>query len=487
MSDPAAQYREAVVAYTRGDMARTLAESRSVLRQLPDNAAAHALAGVAALRLGMAADAVIHLREAEARDPSRVDHPVQLANALQLAGDSAGAVAALRRALALAPGDAGLHLHLATLLTFTGELDAAVAAYEACLERDPAQWQAHLALAQARRWNADGNHVTRLRGLLARHGSEAQARMYLELALAKELEDLGEYPEAFAHYVAGKGAHRTRKPYDAAGDRAMFEALRRVVPRDGDAPGDPAADPVFVLGLPRTGTTLVDRILSSHPQVRSVGERYDFARVLKQASGVRSPHPLDAATVAAAEALDWGRVGAAYLQAVRPLAGGAGRFVDKLPHNFLYLGFIARALPNARIVCLRRDPMDACVANFRQLLSPDMPFFDYSFDLLDTGRYVLAFERLVAHWREAFSGRFLELRYEDLVADQAGQTRRLLEHCGLPWDDACLAFERNRAAVATASAVQVREPLHRDAVGRWRRYAPQLTELQALLEAGQAA
>ena len=161
---------------------------------------------------------------------------------------------------------------------------------------------------------------------------------------------------------------------------------------------------------------------------------------------------------------------------------GTPRFVDKLPHNFLYLGFIARALPNARIVCLRRERLDTCVANFRQLLALDSPFFDYSFDLLDIGRYVLQFERVMAHWREVLPGRILELQYEDLVGDQAGTTRRLLEHCGLPWDDACLAFEHNPAAVATASAVQVREPLHRNSIGRWRRYAPQLAGLRALLD-----
>ena len=168
------------------------------------------------------------------------------------------------------------------------------------------------------------------------------------------------------------------------------------------------------------------------------------------------------------------------------MVAGAPRFVDKLPHNFLYLGFIARALPNARIVCLRRERLDTCVANFRQLLATDSPFFDYSFDLLDTGRYVLEFERLMAHWHAVLPGRVLDVRYEDLVDDQAGQTRRLLMHCGLPWDDACLAFERNPEAVATASAVQVREPLNRDSVGRWKRYEPELAGLRALLGEGTA-
>ncbi len=481
MSDPAARYREAVEAFARGDAARALAGARHVLQALPENAAAHALAGVAALRLGRAGDAIAHLRQAESLDPARPDHPAQLAQALVRAGHWIDALAAARRAVALAPDDAGLRFTLATLLTFAGELDAAADAYEACIGLDPTRWRAHLALAQARRWTAGDHHLDRLRGLLARHGGDADARLYLELALAKELEDLGDHPAAFAHLASGKAAHRARRPYDFARDQAMFDALRQVRPMPGDTPGDPATDPIFVVGMPRTGTTLVDRILSSHPQVRSAGERFDFARVLKRASGSGTPLPLDPSTVAGARGLDWARVGAGYLRGPRLAVTGAPRFVDKLPHNFLYLGFIARALPHARIVCLRRERLDTCVANFRQLLATDSPFFDYAFDLLDTGRYVLQFERLMAHWHAVLPGRILDLRYEALVDDQAGQTRRLLAHCGLPWDDACLAFERNPSAVATASAVQVREPLNRASIGRWKRYAPQLAPLQSLL------
>lgn len=483
MPDPAQHYSEAVAAYGRRDMARALEQARAVVRQLPGNAAAHGLAGVAALQLGRLPDAIDHLREAARHDPARVDYPLQLARALVQAGDVHAAAEAQRRAVALAPHDAALVFNLATLLTFSGDLAGAVEAYEACVALDPSHWQAHLALAQSRRWSADRNHVARLRAQLQRDGGHPEARLFLGLALAKELEDQGDYPAAFAHYVEAKASHRRRHPYDPARDRAMFDALCEVVPRPGEAAGEPDERPVFVLGMPRSGTTLVDRILSSHPRVRSVGERYDFPRALKQASATPTPALLDPPTIAAARSLDWSAVGRAYLASVRP-AGDCLRFVDKLPHNFLYAGFIATALPGARIVCLRRERMDTCLANFRQLLSPGNPWFDYSFDLLDTGRYVLQFERLVAHWQRAFPGRILELRYEDLVADQEAATRRLLEYCGLDWDPACLAFERNQAAVSTASAVQVREPLHRGSIGRWRHYAPQLAELEALLASG---
>lgn len=518
MTDAVERYRAAVSSFARGNHADALAQADAVLRELPRNAAAHALAGVAALQLGRLREAMDYLRQAEALDPGRAEHPAQLARALLHGGSCVEALSAadramalgpaepatlsalgfvyshagapgkaadaLRRVVAVAPGDASAWFNLATLSTFTGDLDAAVSAYERCIAIDPAHWRAHLALAQGRRWTDADHHVARLESLLERHRDDASARLFLELALAKELEDLGRFPEAFGHLSAGKAAQRARRPYAFARDAALFDALSKVAPGAADPPGNPDARMVFVVGMPRTGTTLVDRILSSHPAVRSLGERFDFPRLLKMASGTRSPLPLDPATVEASRAIDWARLGAGYLAAVGPAGPGATKLVDKFPHNFLYLGFILRALPNASVVCLRRERLDTCVANYRQLLAPEQPLFDYSFDLLDTGRYVLGFERLMEHWHRMFPGRILEVGYEALVADQAMQSRRLLDHCGLEWDDACLAFHRNEASVATASAVQVREPLHGRSIGRWRDYAPQLRELRVLLDAG---
>ncbi|MEO7198993.1 MAG: sulfotransferase, partial [Dokdonella sp.] len=178
---------------------------------------------------------------------------------------------------------------------------------------------------------------------------------------------------------------------------------------------------------------------------------------------------------------DWRKLGETYLTSTRPGTGKKPRFIDKLPHNFLYAGYIAKALPKAKIICLRRNPMDTCLSNFRQLFAPKTPFFDYSFDLLDTGRYYVLFDRLMAHWQRVLPGRILELDYEELVDSQETCSRRLLQHCELPWHDACLQFERNPSPVATASAVQVRAPIYRSSMQRWRHYEAQLTDLRALL------
>ena len=328
------------------------------------------------------------------------------------------------------------------------------------------------------------NHTRRIESLLAAHGSDPQACELLSFALAKEYEDLGEYARAFDHLKTSKSLIRARSSYRTAHDEALFEALMSVTPAASSAvAGYATREPIFVIGMPRSGTTLVERILSSHPDVHSAGELQQFGAAVKRRSGMPGPALLDAAIVTATRNSDWQQLGQAYLASTRPLSGQSPRFVDKLPHNFLYAGFIANALPQASIVCVRRNPMDTCLGNFRQLFSETSPFHGYALDLLDTGRYYLLFDRLMQHWQQQFPGRILEVNYEELVHDQEAGTRRLLNFCQLSWHDDCLAFETNQAPVATASAAQVRSPMYRTAVNRWKRYEPQLRELRALLEA----
>jgi hypothetical protein len=180
--------------------------------------------------------------------------------------------------------------------------------------------------------------------------------------------------------------------------------------------------------------------------------------------------------------LDWRRLGDDYIASTRAFTGALPRFTDKLPHNFLYLGYIASALPEAKLICVRRHPLDTCLSNYRQLFAPESPYFDYSYDLLDIGHYYILFDRLMAHWKAAFPDRILEVRYEALVTEQERNSRAIIAHCGLQWDDACLAFEKNATPVSTASAVQVRAPMYTSALGRWRRHESRLGPLRAMLE-----
>ena len=521
-NDPARRYASAVDALNRGAWAEAQALIQPLTREASGHGGVWFVSGVAALNLRQLPLAAEHLDRAARLSPGRADYWAYLARALMelsLLGPAlrAADTAALRpnkdavtleilgvvysrvnahekAAVAFGlvaeqrPDSATAHFNHATALTALGDVAGAAAAHERCLALDPRYWKAHLALAQLQKQQPDHNHLPRLSALLADHGGDDGAAMYLNLAIAKEQEDLGAYAEAFAHLAAGKTAGRRQRDYDFGRDEALFDALIEAMPGVPDGPaGHDSARPIFIIGMPRSGTTLVERILSSHPEVMSCGELQDFGVVLKRASGSTTRLLIDPDTARRGAQVDWSRLGAAYIESTRAVSGARPRFIDKLPHNFLYAGYIARALPNARIVCLRRDPMDTCLGNFRQLFAQTSPFYDYSFDLRDTGRYYLQFERLMRHWHAVFPGRIHEVRYEDLVADQEATTRALLAACGLSWDPACLQFERNTAPVATASAVQVREPIHARSLQRWKRFERELEPLRELLRAGGVA
>jgi hypothetical protein len=232
--------------------------------------------------------------------------------------------------------------------------------------------------------------------------------------------------------------------------------------------------------MPRTGTTLVERILSSHSQVFSAGELTNFGLELKRAARTPSNRVLDAETLDAAARCAPAALGAAYVDSTRPRTGRTP-FIDKMPLNFFYAPLIARALPNAKVVCLRRNPLDTCLSNYRQLFATSFSYYNYAYDLLDTGRYFAAFDAFIARWRATRPQNFLEVHYEHVVDHTEREARRLLDFCELPWEPRCLAFQENVAPVATASSAQVRRPIYRSAVERWRHYERELEPLRALL------
>ena len=516
MSDPNKLFAQATAAYNQGNWQQSFDLGLSLLPVAPQHAGLHYLIGLAALGLKRIPHALEGLQRAVQLDPGRAEYVAQFAKVLSMVNRSADAVAMVDRALKLSPLDAptldtlGVVLsranqhgrareqyqravdllpyhadfrhNLAKALTFLGDLDAAERELNRCAELAPHSWYVHLTLAQLRKQTHESNHIGRLLALLPESESSPIGQMNLHLSLSKEYEDIGDYPKAFEHLVAGKTAGRRLINYRFEQDEALFAAIMRTSRTlASDSIGFSSAEPIFVLGMPRSGTTLVDRIISSHPDVHSAGELQIFPSVFKHLSGSMTPRLLDIDTVDRAVHIDWEKLGEAYLTNTRPATGHTPRFVDKLPHNFLYAGFIAKALPDAKIICLRRDPMDTCVSNFRQLFMPGSNNCDYSFDLLDTGRYYLLFDRLMAHWQKLFPGRIFELEYETLVESQEPSTRRLLEFCNLSWNDACLHFEENPSPTATASAVQVREPMNRSSLGRWKRYETQTVDLQRLL------
>lgn len=520
MSDPARLYDQALSAFDRGDWREAYRLAALAGRHAPWNVDVHYVAGIAALELGQAPLAGSHLQLAAGTTPLRIERLAQYARALAMAHRMAEATAtadvamglpasdadslhtlgvayskanehakaadAFRRAVALDPGRAGRRFELGTSLMYFGDRESAEREYEACLGLDPRHWRAWLALVQLRRQTPERNHVGRLEAALAAPALPVDARLHLHLALAKAREDLGEYDRAFAHYAQGKQAMRDVLGSSDAEDAELFDAVMRVFDRTaGTATGHDSCEPVFVMGMPRSGTTLVDRILASHPMVTSAGELGHFGAALHRAGGGRARSLAEMVQGLGSGFDGWAALGRDYVDSTRPLTGRTPRFVDKLPHNFLYAGFIARALPNATLVCLRRSPLDSCLSNFRQLFAGESPYHRYSFDLVDTARHYVRFHRLMAFWQDRLPGRIVELDYEQLVEAQEATTRRLLDACGLPWDAACLAFERSEGAVPTASAMQVREGMNRASLHRWKAYGHHLDPVRAVLaEAG---
>lgn len=518
--DPRQRYHQAIEALNRGDWKQAQALAMALRREVPPHAGVCFVAGVAAREQLQIPLAIECLEQAVRLNPQRPDYLAQLARAWAQASEPRRAFELAERAAALPgldpvtldalgliythanahakaremfrraaealPHSARSQFNHATALIHAGDIDGAERALEACLRADPRYWKAYLSRALLRRWSRDDGHVVELRQLLDTTGGDPLGTLYVNLALSKELEDLGDHEEAFDRLVAGKAAWRSQLPGNASrDDEELFDALIDACPQGVPASaGCDSREPIFIVGLPRTGTTLVERIVSSHSQVYSAGELQNFGVALKRATGSTTPPVLDLDVVARSRgALDWKALGERYLESTRPGTSAKPRFIDKLPHNFLYAGYIAAALPNARIICLRRNPMDSCLSNFRQLFALRAPHLAYSFDLADTARYYVQFDRMMRAWGERIPGRILELQYEDVVDDIEGAARRLLDFCGLPWEDACVRFEENPAPVATASAVQVREPVHRRAVGRWKRYESQLQPVREVLEA----
>ena len=381
------------------------------------------------------------------------------------------------RVATLKPYDAQAAYTKASALIAIGRMDEAEALLDELIARTPDDGDAWYHRATLRRQTPERNHVTALRAAIAAR-SPGSAPVALNFALAKELEDLGEYADSFAALAQGANARRKVLSYHVESDEQVIASIVRSFDRawyENVAPGLEVDGPVFVVGLPRSGATLVERILIRHELVTSVGEVNDFALAVTRGAG---PTGDKEDLMRRATQVNPAELGQSYWRAIEGYGHSSPLIVDKTPLNYLYLGLIARALPRARIVHVRRHPMASGYAMYKALFRTGYPF---SYDLDDIGRYSVAYLRLMNYWRALLPGRFLDLDYESLIDDQEGATRKLLAHCGLPWRDACLRFHENTAATATASAAQVRQPIYRESKDLWRNYKKELAPLARLL------
>ena len=455
---------------------------RAALAAEPDSAAAHYGLGVVLRRLYRDEEAIQHFRAALAIEPEHYHAMTGLAAALLAVERYAEALPLCRTVIAAKPEFARPRSVLGIALAELGEIADGVAESRRAVELAPDRPEFWYNLVRLSKVQRDDAVFDALEGLLQKADSlSARDLGWLHFALAKAYEDIGERDRGFAHQLQGNAAKRGQFDYNEAAELGFLDRICSVfTPELLNArrnAGDPTEFPVFIVGMPRSGTTLVEQILASHSAVFGAGERVDLPRAVARLTGHMGalPFPESLWTMTSDELR---QVAATYIDALRPLAPDALRITDKLPANFQYAGFIHLILPNARIIHLMRDPLDNCLSCFSKLFSGELRF---SYDLAELGRYHRAYQRVMAHWRTVLPADvLLEVQYEELVRNPVEQVHRIVAHCGLAWEDACLEFHKTSRPVRTASVTQVRQPIYQSSVGRWQ---PDPAVIRPLLEA----
>ena len=404
------------------------------------------------------------------------------ANIYSRLGLHASAWPLYQKANELQPNLDQFQANLAACAVFQGKIKEAKAIYKGLLDRYPNHQRNHYELSRLEK-ATDPSHVEQMQKVLNATSLPPEKNIFMYYAIGKELEDLERWQEAFHYYKLGGDAVTQVAGYDVGSDIEVIDKIIEVCSvgwlTTGRGPvgsKKPQKTPIFIVGLPRTGTTLIERIVSSHSQVESAEETYILQQVIRRVSGVHSAESMSPVMIGAATKKNIRLIAEAYMNAVDYKLSDKPFFIEKFPENYLYLGFIAKAFPDARIIHLRRNPMDSCFAMYKQ------SFFKYAYTLENLGKYYVAYDRLCRHWQEILKDRVIEVEYESLVADQEGQIRSLLEKLGLDFEQACLDFDQNKTPSATASAVQVREKVHTRSVQKWKKFATELQPLKDYLE-----
>jgi len=419
---------------------------------------------------------------ADWNDEAVLTQAAVLAQRLWLADDATQALALLDHAMRLLPAHHLLHFSRGEVLNQLGCLQDAEAEYLRCLALAPGYSHACLSLVRNQRSPLPGARVPMIRSVRAAAGTP-EDRAVLDYALFHELDAAGQAEEAWTALESGARLQRSLGRYDEAAEqaglRALLESFDGMPPLQHGPVQGPGRAHVFVVGLPRSGTTLLERMFGNHPLVASAGELNVFSRSLSYEIDAFFEPPADAGIVLRALRCDWARVGARYATATAALHPGARYLLDKNPLNIHNAGFIARALPQARILCLSRNPMDACFSNLKELFAPGS--YGYSYDQNELAANYARFEQLVACWRLQLPEHFHVVEYEALIDDPPRELARAMAFCGLDFDPAYVDIARNLSPVSTASSAQVREPLNRRGVHAWRTYGRQLQPLAARL------
>jgi tetratricopeptide (TPR) repeat protein len=408
---------------------------------------------------------------------------MMLGNLLSKAGRYDEAVAAFHVALEKQPDHGGSMAGLGHALKTIGRPEDAIETYRECIGKYPAFGEAYWSLANLKTYRFDDAEVAAMEQHVDDERLVDETRVNLNYALGKAFDDRRDFDRAFSFYEHGASLRRLHESYDPVQTEVIHDRIIDVFTSEflaGHAgSGDPDDAPIFIVGLPRSGSTLVEQILASHSQVEGTHELPDLPRVIRTINQqkLRGTSYPEALTHMDAEGLV--ELGQQYLASTQRHRTGVTHFTDKMPNNFPGIGLLALILPNAKIVNARRHPLDSCMGSFKQLFYKGQAF---TYDLVELGEYYLEYQRIMDHWQAVLPGRVLDVQYEEMVTDQEAQTRRLIEHCGLPWEANCLRFYETDRAVNTASSEQVRQPIYSGSIHSWRRFESHLEPLIEVLE-----
>lgn len=447
----------------------------------PRNGRTYVYLGSALFALERMEEAEAAVRRAEAITPEDPDLHNLWGRLLLDLDKAEQSVAHFRKAIAKKPDMVDAHNNLGNALKELGRVDEAMECYYTARRVEPRATAVFINLVDAKSFKSEDDPDLLAMEELAKElpAMSDDDQMQMHFALSKAYGDLKRYGDSFEHMLKGCALKRQKIEYPEKETLWLFERIREVVSADlirsRAGLGEPSDVPIFIVGMPRSGSTLVEQVLASHPKVFGAGELKDFDKVVK---GVYGP---DGKVVAYPEfvpsfgAEHLRRMGAQYLRRLRAYSADAARITNKMPSSFFYVGLIHMALPNARIIHTMRNPVDTCLSCFSKLFSGEQ---SYSYELGELGRYYRKYTELMEHWRQALPpGAMLDVQYEEVVEDLETQARRIVAHCGLEWDPACLAFHENKRPVKTASALQVRRPIYRSSVGRWLPFKEQLGPL----------
>ena len=469
-----------------GDVPRAIALFQRAIELDPSCAQAHLGLGnidLEKLNLTLAAQ---HFTAAVKAAPDLADAHNNLGIVYKLLHDMNAAEASHRRAITLQPGVADFHNNLGLVLEDKGDFEQAIRSFREAIALQPAEVQGRFNLSQLKRFTSEDADLLSLKKLVTNAASLTPDKAaLLHFALAKAMDDLGQDAKAFDELVTANRLKRSGVTYSHDEIRDQFARIQSVFDSQlfdrhrGDVNQTPS--PIFVLGMPRSGSTLVEQILASHPQIHGAGELLSFSQTVKNfdhgrgGSTGRYPNFISRLTKN-----DLSKLATAYLATLPQIPDGKSKVVDKMPGNFIYVGLIHLIFPNARIIHTVRCPVDTCFSCYSKHFAAGA---QYSYELVELGGYYRLYAQLMDHWRKVLpTGVMLDQSYEALVDDLEGQARRLVDHCGLQWDPVCLKFHNNTRPVATISKMSVRQPIYRSSIGRWKRFAHRLGPLLAEIE-----